>query len=275
VVTLRNGLRAIRHHASGEIMHCGAGPAIEASSLYVEPSRLAARLSLASSAPLVVLDVGLGAASNAIAAWRVSESLPASARRLELVSFDHDKEALRLALRPENAEAFGLAEPEAHRAASALLERGHHETARTRWRLCFGDFREALAAEPAASADVVFWDMFSRGKNPALWTAAAFRELRHTCRAGATLHTYSAATSTRSALLLAGFAVGIGEPTGDKEQTTIAAVDVADLAHPLDARWLERLARSSAAFPTDIASDPASHAEALAAIRAQPQFQRP
>jgi queuine tRNA-ribosyltransferase len=271
VVTLRNGLRAIRHHESGEVMHCGAGPAVESQELYVAPSRLEARLE-EGGAPLVLLDVGLGAASNALAAWRLSESLPNSARRLEVVSFDHDLDALRLALLPENAGAFGLEEPAARAAATALLAHGHHETARTSWRLAFGDFLVALAAEPDASADIVYWDMFSRGKNPALWTVAAFGALRRVCRAGATLHTYSAATSTRSGLLLGGFAVGVGERTGDKEQTTIAAVSADDLAHPLDARWLTRLARSSAAFPIDVATDAAGREEALARIRAHAQF---
>jgi len=44
VVVLPNGLLAIRERASGEVMHPGAGPRVEAESIYVVPSRLAARL---------------------------------------------------------------------------------------------------------------------------------------------------------------------------------------------------------------------------------------
>ena len=77
VVATRSGIPAILHRASGEVMHPGTGPAVEARELYVLPSRLEKRLSDlpigATSAPdLVLFDVGLGAASNAIAAWRVS-----------------------------------------------------------------------------------------------------------------------------------------------------------------------------------------------------------
>ncbi|CAN5925219.1 hypothetical protein BH11MYX4_BH11MYX4_44680 [soil metagenome] len=272
VVTLKSGVRAIRDCASGQIMHCGTGPAVESRAIYVEPSRLAARLATAGD-PLVVFDVGLGAASNALAAWHVSEGLGdgASARRLSIVSFDHDLAPLRLALQPENAAAFGLADG-AHAAASALLAEGRHETARTTWRLVLGDLLASLASAAEGSADVVYWDMYSREVSPALWTVATFRSLRRACRAGATLHTYSAATSTRSGLLLAGFAVGLGDPTGDKEQTTIAATNAADLAAPLDARWLTRLERSSAAFPTDVPADEAGRAAAFASIRAMPQF---
>jgi len=274
VVATKSGIPAILHRASGEVMHPGTGPEVEARELYVVPSRLEERLREGDGAsePLVLFDVGLGAASNAIAAWRVSESLPASARRLEIVSFDHDLDALKLALQPEHAEAFGLATADAHAAATALLTAGRHETARTTWRLAFGDFLEVLTQEPAASGDIVFWDMFTRGTNPHLWTVSAFRALRGACREGATLHTYTTATSARSGLLLAGFAVGVGGSIGARAQTTIAATSRAQLAQPLDARWLTRLARSTVPFPSDIPDDEGSRARTLAQISAHPQF---
>lgn len=259
--------------ATGEIMHCGTGPFVEPYELYVRPSRLEGRLNEGGE-PLVLLDVGLGAASNALAAWRVSEAAPATARRLELVSFDDDLAPLRLALDPEHASAFGLSrdQPEARAAALALLEHGRHETSRTLWRLAHGDFRAAVAREPAASADVVFWDFYSPRTMPELWTVAMFRAVRRVCREHATLHTYSTATAARSALLLAGFAVGLGGGTGHREHTTIAATDVEDLAEPLGARWLTRLGRSTAAFPADVAQDAAARDEALGRIRTHAQF---
>lgn len=272
VVTTRGGATAIRDRTSGEVMH-PMGPTVEAEAVYVAPSRLEARLR-EGGAPLVLFDVGLGAGSNAARAWRVSELLPESARRLEIVSFEHDLGAMRLALEPANAEAFGFATAtaDARHAASEIVREGRYETARTGWRLRFGDLLPALAATQSGSADIVFWDMFSRSVTPHLWTAATFRVLRRVCRRGATVHTYNAATSTRSAFLLAGFFVGVGEPTGDRDQTTVAAVDRVDVARPLDPRWLERLERSSAPFPIDIEGDRAGRAEALAQIRRHPQF---
>jgi queuine tRNA-ribosyltransferase len=271
VVTLPSGVRAIRELASGEVMHPGAGPLVEAETVYVAPSRLAARLREGGDA-LVLLDVGLGAATNAITAWKVSEAAPATARRLEIVSFEHDLDALRLALAPENADALGLTADGAREAAAALLERGEHATPRTRWRLRLGDFRDELALLPDASADVVFWDLFSPRTAPTLWTVAMFAAVRRVCRDGATLHTYSASTSTRAGLLLGGFAVGVGERTGDRDETTVAATRVADLARPLGEAFLGRLARSSVPFPNDVAGDPAARADALARVRACPQF---
>ena len=134
VVITREGAPAMLDRRVGEVMHPVVGPAIEA-----------ARLAAGGEEPLVLLDVGLGAASNAIAAWQVSEALPATARPLTIVSFERSLDALALALRPEHAESFGLA-GRAGEAARALLGRGEHATARTRWRAsartrrtwCFG-----------------------------------------------------------------------------------------------------------------------------------------
>lgn len=269
-MTLANGALAIRERASGEVMHPGSGPRVEAESIYVAPSRLEARLREGGQ-PLVLLDVGLGAATNAITAWQVSEAQSASARMLDIVSFEHDLDALKLALRPENADELGLTTDgaNAHAAATTLLTEGHHETPRTRWRLRLGDFPAALADLPDAFADIVFWDLFSPRTAPALWTVGMFTALRRVCRAGATVHTYSASTSTRSGLLLGGFAVGVGDPTGEHDETTIAATRVADLALPLGAGWLGRLSRSSSPVP----SDAGSHREALLRVRACPQFE--
>lgn len=272
VVRTRSGAPAMLDRATGEVMHPLVGPRVEAERLYIAPSRLALRLlepahaaGTLAGAPLRVLDVGLGAGSNAIAAWQVAEALPAHARRLEIVSFDRSCAALELALTPQHAGAFGL-DGTAGLAARALLSDHHAESARSSWRLCQGELPATLADEPSASADIVFWDPFSPRANPALWTLAAFAALFRLCRPGATVHTYSGATSTRSALLLAGFTVGVGDDVGVDKQSTCAAMRVEDLAAPLDRRFIERLQRSSAPFPADAPAD------ALARIAALPQF---
>ncbi len=265
VVVTRGGAHAVLDRASGEVMHPVVGPMIEAQALYIGPSRLRERLNEYAATPLVVFDVGLGAASNAIAAWHVSEALGPEVRQLSIVSFDTNVEALRLASTPEHAKAFGL-DGAAQAAAQSLIAERQHQTARTSWRLKLASVPACLALETEASVDIVFWDMFSRRTHPDLWTVGTFSSIRRLCRGGATLHTYSRATATRSALLLAGFAVGIGVTTGEGKPTTLAASDVADLRQPLDPRWLERLARSSAPFPPDAPSD------AFDRIRSMPQF---
>ena len=269
VVTTRGGARAVRDLDAGEVMHPVIGPVAEAESLYVGASNLARRLTEDHArGDLVLYDVGLGAGSNAVAAFWTAMRAPVDARRLTIVSYERSLDALELALAPENRAAFQLA-GEAGDAATELLARGESERERVRWVLVTGELPATLALGAAHGlADVVFWDPFSPKQNPELWGASAFTALRPMCRAGATVHTYSRATAVRAALVLGGFAVGTGQSTGEKESTTVAAVDASSLASPLGPEWLTRLARSSAPLPPDAPPD------AMARIAASPQFRR-
>ena len=262
VIRTRKGHIAMRSLDASEVMHPGVGPLKEAEQLYVRQSRLAERLCHTNGRNLVLFDVGMGAGSNAVAARAESERAPVGAARLELVSFERDLGALELAL--AHPSDFAL-DGESGEAARALLAHGSHETARTCWRLHHGDVLEALARETCL-ADIVFWDPFSPKTNPDLWTIAAFSALRRVTQARCTLFTYSASTAVRVALLLAGFAVGVGESTGEKIATTAAAVDPTDLAHPLDRSWLARLSRADVPLPSD------SPADFVARISALQQF---
>ena len=63
------------------------------------------------------------------------------------------------------------------------------------------------------------------------------------------LPTYSRSTMLRVTLLLAGFYVGAGHATGEKEETTIAANTLELIDEPLDRIWLARARRSTSAEP--------------------------
>ena len=267
VVVTRSGARAMLDRGTGEVMHPIGGPLVECERLYVTPARLAERLAGNEPEPLVLLDVGLGAGSNAAAAISLRLGLGDAARPLSIVSFDRQLDAFELALAAEHASAFGWVGA-ARAAARELAANGVYRDAKLHWLLRRGDVLDALGREPAASADVVFWDPFSPAQNPELWTVAAFRALRRVCRQGATVLTYSGATAVRSALLLAGFWVETGEEIALGKRATRASTGPEGLSRPLDVRWLERLARSSAPFTSDAPSD------ALECVRAHPQFAR-
>lgn len=267
VVRTRNGALAMLDCQSGEVMHPIGGPLEESERLYLAPSRLEQRLREPSEDPLVLLDVGLGAGSNVAAALRSRQSLAGELRPLHVISIDRSRAAFELALSTEHAPAFGWS-GEALQAARSLARDGVYSSPHIEWRLRELDLHEALAGEPANGADVVFWDPFSPDANPEAWTLAAFRALRRVCRADASVHTYSGATRVRSALLLAGFDVGIGDKIAEGKFATTAVLPPRALEHPLDRRWLERLARSSAPFPADAPAD------ALERVRAVGQFAR-
>ena len=101
------GFASIRQISSGEIMHSRTAPMEEARQLYIEQSNLAERLRLSadedpeSAEPLVIWDVGLGAAANAMAAINCYEEQAATGpvRPLRIISFENDLDSLRLAFR--------------------------------------------------------------------------------------------------------------------------------------------------------------------------------
>src|SRR5213078_2819778 len=84
-----------------------------------------------------------------------------------------------------------------------------------------------------------------------MWTLPLFTNLfrRLDSARPCALATYSRSTMLRVTLLLAGFYVGAGHATGEKEQTTIAANTPSLLNEPLGFDWLRRARISGSAEP--------------------------
>jgi queuine tRNA-ribosyltransferase len=270
-VIARDGVGFIREMISGEVMHVGGDPAEEARSLYVEQSRLVARLQSREDQPLVVWDVGLGAAGNAMASILSVEASPGAgqARHLTLVSFENDLDALKLAL--DHTRLFKHLR---HAAPRALLSdhRWASSGSKIDWLLLCGDF--ALRKFEAPPPDIIFFDPFSFKTDAALWTLPAFRELSRLCKdKAAELFTYTYSTSVRAAMLAAGFYVAKGRGTGRKAETTIGlSPHAASQPHDhelLGAEWLDKWRRSDAQAPFGGLADDASWHDA---VLQHPQF---
>jgi hypothetical protein len=126
------------------------------------------------------------------------------------------------------------------------------------WEFHHGDFPTWVAQVPAAGGLIaappphaILFDAYSPARNPAMWTLPLFSNLfqRLDPQRPCALPTYSRSTILRVTLLVAGFYVGVGHPTGEKEETTIAANKLDLITEPLNARWLERALRSDSAEP--------------------------
>ena len=272
VIRAREGFSSIRQISSGEIMHSRTEPIAEAKGLYVEQSHLGERLRERSRDPLVVWDVGLGAAANAMAAIGAYEK-SSPARPLRLVSFENDLDPLLLAL--ANLEKFPYLRAEPARAIVSDGGWRSRDYPELRWELVSGDFLERMNAAP--KPDLIFYDMFSAKTSASLWTTSAFRRLFGACAGrGVELFTYTCSTANRAALLAAGFFVARGRNAGEKTETTIAMTPAAFYSTSkgectlLSGDWLARWERSAAKFPGDVAPHERSAFEKT--VRGHEQF---
>ncbi len=267
------GFSSIRQISSGEIMHSRTDPMEEARKVYVEQSHLAERLREDSPEPLVLWDVGLGAAANvmgAIECWETSDTN----RPLRIISFENDLDSLRLVLANRDYFPYLRAEP-----ANAILAAGEWQSDRQdlSWKLILDNFADAMNQAPAP--DVIFYDMFSSKTSAELWTAAIFRQLFGLCGDRITeLATYTCSTANRAALLAAGFFLARGRNAGEKEETTIAMTPAAVRAQfaqrseLLSHGWLARWGRSASKFPADIPLSERARFEKI--IRGHEQFRK-
>jgi len=261
LVRCKTGAAAVKHVRFNEVMHSVVGPWEEANQLYVEQSGFAKKVlgpATIGEKPLVIYDVGLGAATNAVAAlakYRELRNQGLALRPLRLVSFENDLSSLRLVL--QNIKEFPHSQP-FEEALTGIYQSGRWQENGVEWLLQLGDFKDKLDEEPLAP-EIVFWDPFSPKNNPDMWALEIFKRLREKIReasdlsqadeARCDLYTYSVSTPVRTGMFLAGFYVGLGKGTGQKKDTTQASTHFESLTHPLHPNWLEKWSRSSVQLP--------------------------
>lgn len=251
IVKLASGAHSVHSLAQAETFHPVIGPAAEAQALYVRQLRLLERLEQ-HTGEFVIWDVGLGAAANAVTVLRATQGEPCS---IHLLSFDHTLEPLEFALAHTKHLDYliGYEMP----LQKLLQDRRVSFDAgsqKVRWEVHLADFPTLLAQAATsnlAKPHAIMFDAFSPAKNPAMWTQPLFANLFELLDPGrpCALPTYSRSTMLRVTLLLAGFFVGVGQATGEKEETTIAANTLELIEQPLDRRWLQRAHRSNSAEP--------------------------
>ena len=282
VCSFPEGFSSIRQISSGEVMHSVNRPSDEANKLYVEQSHLASRLLNDQNleGDLVVWDVGLGAAYNAMATLNCFEKIYAGKREnplrplrpLRMVSFESDLDPLKLACK----DTFRFPHLR-HGAPHQILERGkwEHPSGLFSWELLEGDFLHFF--ESAKVPGLIFYDPFSYKTNSALWTSETFSRIFSCCFSSNTeLYTYSSSTAVRVSLLSANFYVAEGVGTGPKADTTIAFTMAKGAEiHPSSPRllgfdWLIRWRRSESKFPPGLSIEDKTRLEKR--IENHPQF---
>ncbi|MBC7386227.1 MAG: tRNA guanosine(34) transglycosylase Tgt [Cryobacterium sp.] len=242
---------SIQQISSGEIMHSVTDPIEEAKRLYVDQLDVASRLERSGERgePFVIWDVGMGAATNAMAILHAAEKhLSTASPRAQVIieSFERDLDSFKLALM--HPYRFRYLQ---HPAPFAFAEKSYWESPDRRiiWRLRPGDFSEQFVS--AEVPHVILYDPFSFKIDSPLWEKEIFERLNRVCnREGAPvqteLFTYSNSTLIRARLLAAGWYVARGVGTGPKSDTTIATNLQTGDHDWLDATWLGRWERSGA-----------------------------
>ncbi len=251
LIRLANGVCSIRALQEKETFHPVVGPAAEAEALYVKQLQLAKRMG-AEPGEFVVWDVGLGGGANVLT---VLDRTRGIGRRLKIVSFDRTLVPLEFALaHPKQLGYFAGYEALVAQLIARRRVEFREGDREIDWELQLGDFPTLMqevgpAALPAPHA--VLYDAYSPARNPAMWTLPVFERLflRLDPTRPCALPTYSRSTMLRVTLLLAGFHVGVGHATGEKEETTIAGNTCELIAEPLGMAWLKRAMASTSAEP--------------------------
>ena len=111
-----------------------------------------------------------------------------------------------------------------------------------------------------------------------MWTLEVFAALHAWLRGDrpCLLTNYTRSTAVRVTLLLAGFYVGIGPSTGEKDETTVAANASPLIGRPLSREWLEKKVYASTNAAPRRAGQGDARApiseEDFARLQAHPQF---
>lgn len=247
LVTLKGGGSSIRSTIHGETMHIGTDPRTEAMELHVGQQHLARRVAAWNrNSPFVIWDIGLGPAANAITAI---DSLKEAGKPVEIHSFEIDTSVLEFAL--QHAEALKYLSGWEECIGGLLAKGVAQPVSGVNWKLHRGDFSRSTPEAPAPSA--IFFDPYSPARNAEMWSLETFRMIREAVEApdapDCTMTSYTRSTSVRVTMLLAGWFVGTGAATGEKEETTIAANRPGLLEKPLDATWLARVRSSTNSSP--------------------------
>lgn len=251
LVQVASGAWSVRSCRDQETFHPVVGPVAEAQALYVRQLDVVAR-ARETDGEFVIWDVGLGAAANVLTVLRALAGTPT---RVRIESFDHTLAPLAFA-RTEHVR-LGYFDGFEGIVDGLLADRvvaWRQGSTEVSWRVHSGDFPKWLGSGIRGEGGIphaVMWDAYSPARNPAMWTLPVFGQLRgllpegHRCA----LATYSRSTLLRVTLLLAGFWVGAGSATGEKEETTVAGTEPGLVPGLLPTAWLERARRSTSAEP--------------------------
>ena len=200
-----------------EVYHTRSGGLGQAQHVFLAGNGLPARWQ--GRERFVILETGFGLGLNFLATWAAWKSDPLRCARLHFISLEkHPLRAVDLAALYANWAEPQSGHPCAPLSAFAAqllaqwptltpgFQRLHFDNEQVALTLIFGDATTELA-QLDAQADAFYLDGFSPAKNPDLWTPALCATLSRRAAPGATLATWSVASSVRDSLAAAGWSL--------------------------------------------------------------------
>ncbi len=169
-----------------------------------------------------ILEVGFGLGIG----WEIThEVLGDLAHKIDFVSLEIDGDLVKWAIEKRNLPQKNL-------------------------RVLIGDARKTLRvfreSYPNIKFDCIYQDPFSPRRNPELWTKQWFELLKSVSNEQTIMSTYSASSSIRKSMLVAGWNLREGHQFGPKRSATIAS-----LTGQTDPSIIEKLERSPAEILTE------------------------
>jgi tRNA 5-methylaminomethyl-2-thiouridine biosynthesis bifunctional protein len=205
----------------GDVYHPRAGAFVQAHHVFLGGNELPRRWQ--GRERFVVLETGFGLGNNFLATWQAWREDTGRCERLIFISIEQspfssdDMQRIHVSSpAPELARQLVDAWP----ALTHNLHTLDFEGGRVRLMLAFGD-AEAWLPELVAQVDALYLDGFSPARNPRMWQPQLFKALARLAAPGATIATWTAASSVREGLLTAGFEVRNAAGTGGRRDMTL------------------------------------------------------
>jgi tRNA U34 5-methylaminomethyl-2-thiouridine-forming methyltransferase MnmC len=182
-----------------ELYKSNTGAAEEALKKFVEPCQIQENMS--------ILDIGFGLGYNIAAAMQ-------NAKHLKIVSLEKNLVDINLLEVPDSLK-------HSYEKIKKCTKDLHYKDEYVEITIIQGDAVQTIK-KINEKFDAVFLDPFSPSKNPELWTADFFKDIKERMKKNARLATYSCAGIVRRNLKEAGFAVKDGPRVGRRSPSTIA-----------------------------------------------------